>query len=153
MMQFSGNINARDSLKGMYCRGDAQLYEKSNDLKVKRIVINNINVVKAYGECDICSAHLLKDAMAEIISEGSKKLIVDVKDLLYVDNSGIAAVLWARHKIEEVGGRMVVIGFNSKHSSLCNLFDGVVCVASTIKEAISALSLVANPSKNGALKG
>jgi len=129
------------------------LQEKLNGLKVKRTVINNINTVKAYGKCDICSAHLLKDAMAEIISEGNKKLIVDVKDLRYVDSSGIAAILWARHKIEEVGGRMVVIGSNSKHLSLCSLFDGMVCVASTIKEAISALSLVANPAKNSSLKG
>jgi len=142
----------RDILKSMYCRGDAQLYGKYNGLKVKRIVVNNVNTVKAYGKCDICSAHLLKDAIAGIISEGNKKLIIDVKDLLYVDNSGIAAILWARHKIEEVGGRMVVIGLNSKHLSLYDLFDGMVCAASNIKEAVSALSMMANPTKNSALK-
>lgn len=121
------------------------MYEKKlNGLEVKRIVVNNISVVKAYGKCDICSAQLLKDAMAEVISEGNKKLIIDVKDLLYVDNSGIAAILWARHKIEEIGGRIVVIGLNGKHLTLCHLFDGMICVASTIKEAIATLGLGAN---------
>lgn len=116
------------------------LDKQLSELKVRRVLVNNINTVIVQGECDICSAQLLKDMLADVINEGHNKLIVDVKGLQYIDNSGLAAILWARHKIEENGGKMVVVGlsriFRRKMSPINNLFN----IASSIREALWTLN-------------
>lgn len=111
-----------------------------SSLKVKRMAVNSVNMVVAYGDCDICSVQVLKDAMAEVIREGHKKLIVDVKNLRYMDSSGLAAILWARHKIEEGAGRLVIIGLNGNLSPAVSSLDGLLRTASSIGEALGILN-------------
>ncbi len=110
-----------------------------NELRVRCVAVNSVNMVIADGECDICSAQLLKDTMAGIINEGQKKLIVDVKNLRYIDNSGFAAILWARHKIEENGGKIVVVGLNGDYKRKINPLGNILNIASSIGEALWAL--------------
>ncbi|MBE0448063.1 MAG: STAS domain-containing protein [Actinobacteria bacterium] len=109
-------------------------------LKVRRMAVNNVNMVVAHGDCDICSVQLLKDAMAEVIKEGHKKLIVDVKNLRYLDSSGLAAILWARHKIEEGDGRLVTIGLNGNLGSAVNPLGDLLSTAASVREALGILS-------------
>lgn len=113
---------------------------RSSHLRVRRVAINNIHMVVAHGDCDICSVQLLKDAMAEVIKEGHKKLIVDAKKLRYIDGSGIAAILWARHKIEENGGKLVIIGLNGKLSPTINMLSDVLSTATSVAEALLVLN-------------
>jgi anti-anti-sigma factor len=102
--------------------------------------IDNVNMVVAYGDCDICSVQLLKDAMADIIKEGHKKLIVNVKNLRYLDNSGLAALLWARHKIEEVGGRLVAIGLSGNIGPAISSLGNLLNTATSVKDALGILN-------------
>jgi len=108
-------------------------------LKIRRMAVNNVNMVIAYGECDICSAQLLKDMMADTIGEGEKKLVVDIKNLRYIDSSGLAAMLWARHKIEEQGGRLVVIGLNGNLHRAFIPFGDMLETADSLNDAIDML--------------
>ncbi len=116
------------------------MFERQVDrLKVRRVRVNSVDMVVADGECDICSVQLLKDAMAEIINEGHKKLIVDVKSLCHIDNSGFATILWARHKIEENGGNIVVVGLNSDYRRKINPLGNIINITSSIREALWTL--------------
>ena len=117
------------------------MYERRlSDLKVRRMAINNVDMVVAHGECDIFSVQLLKDTMAKAIDEGHKKLIVDVKNLRYIDSSGLAAILWARHKIEENGGKLVIIGLNGNPGSAFNSLGDLLNTAASVREAIGILN-------------
>ncbi|MDI6716158.1 MAG: hypothetical protein QME63_04350, partial [Actinomycetota bacterium] len=69
------------------------LEKQLDNLRVRRTVVNSVDIVKAYGKCDVFSVQLFKDVMAEVIDEGNTKLIVDVKDLDCIDSSGLVAVL------------------------------------------------------------
>ncbi|NCO65155.1 MAG: hypothetical protein COW32_10310 [Candidatus Aquicultor secundus] len=111
-----------------------------NDLSIRRMMVNNVDMIVAGGECDICSVQLLKDEIAETINEGNKKLIVDVKKLNYLDNSGLAAILWARHKIEENDGRLVVVGLNGKFRRKLSSFGNLLSIVSSVREALGILS-------------
>jgi len=104
------------------------------------MMVNNVEMIVAGGECDICSVQLLKDEIAETINEGNKKLIVDVKKLNYLDNSGLAAILWARHKIEENDGRLVVVGLNGKFRRKLSSFGNLLSIVSSVREALGILS-------------
>ncbi|WP_461373476.1 STAS domain-containing protein [Candidatus Aquicultor sp.] len=113
--------------------------KRLNDLSVRRVMVNNVNMIIADGECDICSVQLLKDEIAEAINEGNKKLIVDVKKVQYLDNSGLAVILWARHKIEENDGRLVVVGLNGKFRRKLNSFGNLLSIVSSVREALGIL--------------
>ena len=108
-------------------------------LKIRRMAVNSVNMVVAYGECDICSAQLFKDMMADAIAEGEKKLIVDIKNLRYIDSSGLAAMLWARHKIEEQGGRLVVLGLNGNLHRAFIPFGDMFEMAGSLNDAMDML--------------
>lgn len=105
-------------------------------LKVRRMAVNGISMVKAYGECDMCSAQLFKDVMAKIIGEGEKRLVVDLRNLHYIDSSGLAAILWARHKIEEEGGKLVVVGLNGNLHRAFVPFGDIFTTASSLNDAL-----------------
>lgn len=113
--------------------------KRLGDLSVRKIVVNNVDMVIADGECDICSVQVLKDTIAEVIDQGHKKLIIDVKKLGYIDNSGLAAILWARHKIEENNGKLVVVGLNGKFRRKINSFGNLLSIVSTVCEALGIL--------------
>lgn len=114
--------------------------KKLDGLTVRRARINKINLIIASGKCDICSVQLLKDKMTEVIDEGNKKLIVDVRNMC-LDSSALAAILWAKHKIEENGGRLVLVGAGDKYTLLRSI-GGLLSIASTIGEALSVLSKI-----------
>jgi len=110
-----------------------------NALKVRRVAVDSVDMIVAQGVCDICSVQLLKDTMAEVIKEGCKKLIVDVKNLHYMDSSGLAAILWARHKIEEDGGKLVIVGLNNKLNAAVSPLDDLFRVAASLRDALGIL--------------
>jgi anti-anti-sigma factor len=110
---------------------------KLNALKVKMTRFNNINLVTAYGDCDFCSVQLLKDSITEAVNADSRKLIVDVRHLKYLDSSALAVMLWAKHKIEEIGGKLVIVGLNCVRTK--NAIGGLVNIATSIKEATCSL--------------
>ncbi|HEY3373674.1 MAG TPA: STAS domain-containing protein [Candidatus Aquicultor sp.] len=114
--------------------------KKLSDLTVKRAVVNNVHMIIASGECDLFSVPLLKDEMTEVINEGHKKLIVDVKSLKYIDSSGLAAILWARHKIEETGGSLVMISNTERLGRMLRPIGNLLSVTSSIKEALKLLN-------------
>jgi anti-anti-sigma factor len=100
--------------------------------------INNINLITAYGECDFCSVKLLKDVITEVIDSGNKKLIVEVGRLKHHDDSVLAVMLWARHKMAEIGGKMVVVGLNC--GKMKNAIGDLINMATSIKEAMYTLN-------------
>ncbi|MEW5706209.1 MAG: STAS domain-containing protein [Actinomycetota bacterium] len=120
------------------------LEKQLDNLRVRRTVVNSVDIVKAYGKCDVFSVQLFKDVMAEVIDEGNTKLIVDVKDLDCIDSSGLVAVLWAKHKIEEIGGKLIVVGLNGSHGYKVGLVDefcGLFSTASSVGHALKSLSI------------
>jgi anti-anti-sigma factor len=112
--------------------------KKLYGLTVKTTQINNINLITAFGECEFCSVQLLKDAMTDVINSDNKKLIVEIGRLQSADNSAIAAILWARHKMAENEGRLVVVGLNCVRMK--KAIGSLVSVAASIKEATQSLS-------------
>lgn len=113
--------------------------ERLQDLEIRKVKINNINTIIANGKCDLWSVQLLKDSLTEVIDSGQKKIIVDIRNLRCVDNSGLAAILWARHKIEESHGRLIVVGLKENYWRRINSAGGLLSIVSSIKEAIVVL--------------
>ena len=63
-------------------------------------------VVAVAGELDIASAPMLKDAIKRARQDDADDLVVDLRDLEFMDVSGLRVLIRAHQHAEEAGGRL-----------------------------------------------
>jgi anti-anti-sigma factor len=70
------------------------------------------------GELDISTAEQLKQAVSRLLDEdGARELIVDLRRLVFIDSSGLAAMLFTSKQCERYACRLSVIpGSPTVHS-------------------------------------
>lgn len=62
------------------------------------------------GELDLNSSVFLRSCLSAIAESGEEHLVIDVRDLEFIDNSGIRAIGREARRIREHGGDVVVLG-------------------------------------------
>lgn len=76
-------------------------------------MMNNILVVKLTGELDHHSAESTRKRIDKAIMENnSKNIIMDLKDLSFMDSSGIGLIMGRYKNISEKNGELLVISDN-----------------------------------------
>jgi anti-anti-sigma factor len=63
-------------------------------------------VIIVAGELDIASAPMLKDAIERAREDDAEDLVVDLRDLEFMDVSGLRVLIRAHQHAEEAGGRL-----------------------------------------------
>jgi anti-sigma B factor antagonist len=63
-------------------------------------------VVAVGGELDIASAPMLKDAIDRARQDDADDLVVDLRDLEFMDVSGLRVLMRAQQRADETGGRL-----------------------------------------------
>jgi anti-sigma B factor antagonist len=63
-------------------------------------------VVVVAGELDIASAPMLSDAIKRAHENDADELVVDLRDLEFMDVSGLRVLIRAHERAEESGGRL-----------------------------------------------
>ena len=104
---------------------------------------NNIQIVTITGELiDKNQAiHLLK-AIDELLEADNNKLIIDIKDLKYMNSSGLNVLIQILTKTRTSGGESVIFNVNKKITELLIItkLNTLFKVAETKEEAIKMLS-------------
>ena len=62
------------------------------------------------GELDAVSVPDLRPALDDLIKEGHKKVIVDLRGLRLIDSSGVGAIVYLFRRMRGHGGQVVVRG-------------------------------------------
>lgn len=70
---------------------------------------NNIILLDIEGDIDIYSSNDLKDAILDQIDYGKNKIIVSLKDVTYIDSSGIGVLITTLSKLKKINGDMIII--------------------------------------------
>ena len=52
----------------------------------------------------------VEDAIRKLIKDGARKLVLDLKDLTYIDSSGIGLIVMCSGEMGQAGGHMRVAG-------------------------------------------
>jgi anti-sigma B factor antagonist len=68
-----------------------------------------ISAVTVTGEFDLASAPEFRTLVRELMGAGVRILTIDLADTEFVDSSGLGALLWAEHRLQQVGGELVVL--------------------------------------------
>lgn len=102
-------------------------------------------IVRLKGELDHHTAEAVKSRMEEAIGRGgTSHVIVNMKDLKFMDSSGLGVILGRYKQISGKGGRMVLCDVNP---SVYRLFEmsglfKILSVQENERQAISSLEVV-----------
>jgi anti-sigma B factor antagonist len=70
------------------------------------------------GEVDINSSPDIKKTLDKVISSKKKKILVNFKDVVYIDSSGLATLVEFLKNIKAYGGRLKISNLSPKVKSL-----------------------------------
>ena len=60
------------------------------------------------GELDIATAAQFRTSIGALLGTGCRHVVVDLSDVLFVDSSGLGALVWAAHRMRSAGGEFSV---------------------------------------------
>jgi anti-sigma B factor antagonist len=65
--------------------------------------------VLASGELDLCTVPALREQVTELLDSGWRDLTVDLRELDFMDSSGVHALMDAHRQIRDLGARLTVV--------------------------------------------
>ncbi len=77
-------------------------------LTVEKLVESDRTVIKVTGEVDAASADRLRNAIIEVIDGGQAQVTVDMRDVSFMDSSGLRVLIAGYKAAESAGGALTV---------------------------------------------
>ena|SRR5271170_4844577 len=116
-------------------------------IETKTQLIGDVTVVELSGRLHLGnSLSYAENAVNRLIDGGTRKLVIDLAQLDYIDSSGLGMLIFCGGRMEQTGGRMRVAGaggtvarvFEIAHASRILQFDADVEAACRNLSAQSA---------------
>ena len=83
--------------------------DEPTHLRIAASTVNGVAVITLAGELDLASAPALADAIAGAASSGAELVIVDLRDVEFMDSSGIGVLVKAHQAATQSGRRFAVV--------------------------------------------
>lgn len=80
-----------------------------SDLEVKTKVEGSVTLIKLKGQVDLTNGYQLREVIEEQLAEGAIKLLIDTKDLNFIDSSCLGILVSSLKKIREAEGFLVIV--------------------------------------------
>jgi anti-sigma B factor antagonist len=78
-------------------------------LELQDAVCGNHHTLRLSGELDLCSAPELRDLLLRLCGEGTRAITLDLRNLQFMDSSGLHAILRTKELCREHGYEFSVI--------------------------------------------
>ncbi len=103
---------------------------------------NGLKVLDVVGEIDVYTAPQFREAVNELINDGQKNLIIDMKQVTYMDSSGFGTLLSATKRLRPEGGAVNLVACNSAIDRMLRItrLNTVFGTFATVDEAIDSLT-------------
>lgn len=82
---------------------------------------NGVTSIALSGELDMATVPILNDQLAALQSDGARGIVLDLRDLSFVDSSGLHALVRAYRRAETDGHRLLLVGANPSTRRLCEM--------------------------------
>ena len=76
---------------------------------VRTEVHGDASVVVPTGELDLATAPALEEALARSFDSGSARVVLDLRELEFIDSSGLRTLLTARRQSEDAGTQFSLV--------------------------------------------
>src|SRR5438477_10204254 len=102
--------------------------------------IGTVTVVAPRGDVDLAVADDLRVRLTELVDRGRGRLVLDLGDVMYIDSSGLGALVAAMKHARAAGGDVKVCALESDVRSLFEMtrLNKVMALHATRQEAIAA---------------
>lgn len=74
----------------------------------------NFEVIQPAGVLDLTQAGQLRNQVDDAINAGARSILIDLKEVTFMDSSGLAALVIALKSIRAAGGQLCVCSMNSQ---------------------------------------
>lgn len=98
---------------------------------------NNINIISIKGEVDLSNSPKLRK---EFLRLGNSNLLVDLKDVSYMDSSGLATLVEAMQKVTKNNGKFKLSGLTGEVKNIFEIarLQEVFSIYEDIKSALES---------------
>lgn len=79
------------------------------EINMREVESEGVTLLDIKGEIDLYNAPDIKDTIKNQIDAGKKKIIINLKDVSYIDSSGIGALISSLSNLKKVGGGLKII--------------------------------------------
>ena len=100
-----------------------------------------ISVLGVTGEIDVHTAKEFKEAVDALIGAGQKHVVLDMRQVTYMDSSGFGTLLSATKRVRPRGGSVNLAGCTSAINRIMHItrLDSIFGVFDSVEEACSAV--------------
>ena len=115
-------------------------------LETRICEVNGMKVLCLSGYIDAYSLPLFKEVMTQMLDEVENDLIIDMRDVTYMDSSGFGVLITAIKRLIPKAGTINLTGCSSAISRLMHVthLDTIISLHRNIDDAIKAISQTAN---------
>ena len=102
--------------------------------------INGTNILDVSGEIDVYTAPQFKDAVNTIIAGGQKHLVVNMRNVTYMDSSGFGVLLSATRRLRPEGGTVNLVEVSGAIDRILRItkLNTVFATYDTVDDALAA---------------
>ena len=103
-------------------------------------VQNGINIFKLNGRLDSNTSQGFEKKVFQAITDGSKNMIVDFKDLDYISSAGLRVILKATKALKREEGQIMLRAMQDYVKEVFEIagFDSFLPIVTTMDEALNA---------------
>ena len=99
--------------------GDRALHKGAFSVAIRKK--GAVSILDVAGHLTSFETGALRDAIARILKEGHKNIVLNLVGLEYLDSSGIGELARSYVSVVKVGGQMKVVGLSAKVEEVLNI--------------------------------
>ena len=94
-------------------------------------------VVAVKGEVDLATAPTLKNRLLDLVTAGSREIVVDLSSTDFLDSTGLGAVVAAFKRVRAHDGNLTLVATTARVKRVFEItnLDRVVPICATVEEA------------------
>jgi anti-sigma B factor antagonist len=102
---------------------------------------DGLAIVAVAGEVDAHSARLLREALAEALSDGSTRIVADLAEVTFLDSSGLGVLVGKLKDVRMRGGALHIVATTPRVLRVFEItgLDGVFRIHPSLDPALTAL--------------
>lgn len=110
-------------------------------MQIKQAEKSGVLVCYMSGEIDINTAPEVKKSFDKLINDKKEKLVINLKDVSYVDSSGLATLVEILKGLRSYGGKLKLCNLSTKVKNLFEItkLEKLFDIAQDEEEAVQAL--------------
>lgn len=82
---------------------------------------NGVTSIALRGELDMATAPILDDQLLVSHRDGARAILLDLRDVTFIDSSGLHALVRAFRRSEQDGHRLLLVGASPNTRRLCEM--------------------------------